>query len=106
MKLPLASLLGLFLLMSISRADQPAPVYEMSQAESSSDSSSWLDSREKDKQACIKAVIRTTGNADVIVQKWESAEGKTALLLGVDEEREPWRCIVHKGRVEEVRRYE
>lgn len=106
MKLLLAFLLGPLFLMSMARADRPTPVYEISQAESSSDSSSWLDSREKDKQACIKAVIRTTGNADVIVQKWESAEGRTALLLGVDEEREPWRCIVHDGRVEEVRRYE
>lgn len=92
---------------SLAQAAPLDPIYQLSQAQNSSgNSSSWLDAREEDEQACIKAVIRATGNADIVVQKWETADGKTALLLGVDEEREPWRCIVRNGQVEEVGRYE
>lgn len=56
-----------------------------------------------DEQACVQAVIRASGNQDAIVQNINSDNNKTVVLVGVGEQREPWRCVISDGKVEDVK---
>ncbi len=56
----------------------------------------------RDRQACIKAVKKTTHNPKVVVIGAVSAEAANTVTLGVGPDRAPWRCIVKRGKVSDV----
>lgn len=55
-----------------------------------------------DEQACLKAVAKETGNADVAVLGTETSEANTDVTIGVGPDRAPWKCLVKDGTVAEV----
>lgn len=54
-------------------------------------------------QACLAAVSRESNNGDVTVLSSEFSQANTVVMIGVGEQRAPWRCLVsNAGHVEEV----
>ncbi|PPD43655.1 MAG: hypothetical protein CTY15_08905 [Methylocystis sp.] len=56
----------------------------------------------KDKQACVRAVKKTTHNPRVVVVGAVSSEANNEVTLGVGPEKAPWRCLVKRGKVADV----
>jgi hypothetical protein len=54
-------------------------------------------------QACLAAVSNETSNGDVTVLSSEFSEANTVVMIGVGDNRAPWRCLVsNDGVVAEV----
>jgi hypothetical protein len=45
-------------------------------------------------QACLAAVSNETNNGDVAVLSSEYSEANTVVMIGVGDQRAPWRCLV------------
>ena len=66
----------------------PAPVYD--------------DVPLRDKNACVRAVQKTTNNRQAIVIGVVSSEANNTVTIGVGPQRAPWRCLVKRGVVADV----
>lgn len=54
-------------------------------------------------QACLAAVSNETDNGDVMILSSEYSEANSLVMIGVGEQRAPWRCLVsNDGVVAEV----
>ena len=54
-------------------------------------------------QACLAAVSNQTNNGDVAILSSEFSEANSLVMVGVGEQRAPWRCLVsNDGVVAEV----
>jgi len=60
------------------------------------------DVPKRDRQACLKAVRKTTHNPKVVVINAISSEANNTVTVGVGAEKAPWRCLVKRGKVADV----
>jgi hypothetical protein len=56
----------------------------------------------KDRQACLRAVKKTTHNAKMVILETKASEANTTVIVGVGPDKAPWRCLVKRGVVAEV----
>jgi hypothetical protein len=56
----------------------------------------------RDKQACLKAVKKTTHNPKATVLSAVSSEANNTVNIGVGADKAPWRCLVKGGKVADV----
>lgn len=55
-----------------------------------------------DKQACIRAVKKTTHNPKAVVLEAVSSEANNTVTVGVGPDKARWRCLVKRGKVADV----
>jgi hypothetical protein len=60
------------------------------------------DVPKRDKQACLKAVKKTTHNPKLTVLGGVSSEANNTVTIGVGADKAPWRCLVKNGKVADV----
>ncbi|GLI91708.1 hypothetical protein [Methylocystis echinoides] len=56
----------------------------------------------RDKQACLRAVRKTTHNPKAAVLNAVSSEANNTVTVGVGPQKAPWRCLVKRGKVADV----
>lgn len=66
---------------------------EQPQAENESSS----DVSSKDKQVCLQAVSRETGNSEVVLLSSEFSQANNAVIVGVGPQKARWQCLVKNG---------
>jgi hypothetical protein len=75
---------------------EPAPSRAPAPAQSSDDVPA------RDKQACLRAVKKTTHNTKAVILGTESSEANNTVTVGVGPQKAPWRCLVKRGKVADV----
>jgi hypothetical protein len=56
----------------------------------------------KDRQACLRAVKKTTHNSKMVILETKASEANNTVIVGVGPDKAPWRCLVKRGVVAEV----
>ncbi len=56
----------------------------------------------KDRQACLRAVKKTTRNSKMVILETKASEANNTVIVGVGPDKAPWRCLVKRGVVAEV----
>ncbi len=51
----------------------------------------------RDRNACVRAVQKTTSNRQTVVIRAISSEANNTVTIGVGPQRAPWRCLVKRG---------
>lgn len=56
----------------------------------------------RDKQACLRAVKKTTHNPKAVILETQASEANNTVTVGVGPQKAPWRCLVKRGVVADV----
>ena len=65
------------------------------QPEATGESTSDVSS--KDKQVCLDAVARETGNPEIVLLSSEFTQANNAVIVGVGPQKAKWQCLVKNG---------